>query len=205
LDRIPRSFYEATAPVVARKVLGKVLVRKVSGERLSGRIVETEAYRGSKDPASHAFRGLTRRNAVMFGEGGHAYVYLSYGLNHCLNLTCEPKGRAAAVLVRALEPLEGIDSMMAIRQVSDVYQLASGPGKLTQALRIDGKFNGEDLVTSRRLFIEEGDVVRGVSSGPRVGITRGAEYSWRFFVRGNKFVSKGRPTSPQHTSHNYDS
>jgi DNA-3-methyladenine glycosylase len=182
---------------VARKVLGKTLVRVVGGRRLSGTIVEVEAYRGPKDPASHAFRGRTARNEVMFGEPGRAYVYFSYGFHQCLNLTCEPYGTPAAVLVRALEPLEGIDEMERNRGTSLLHELASGPGKLTQALAITADFNGEDLTTSDRLFLEEGREVVSVGTSSRIGITRGMERRWRFFVKGNEFVSRKRPSTAQ--------
>jgi DNA-3-methyladenine glycosylase len=184
-------------------VLGKVLVRVAGGERLSGRIVEAEAYRGHADPASHAYKGMTRRNEVMFGEPGHAYVYFTYGNHFCLNLTCEPKETPAAVLVRAIEPLEGAEQMKRNRAVEETEELTNGPGKLTKALTIDGGLNGEDLVTSERLFLEEGEGPRKVGTSARVGITDGAEHRWRFFVEGSRFVSKGRPAKPHPRTHNY--
>jgi len=195
LPRLTREFYNAPSPVVARRVLGKRLVRVVRGRRLAGLIVETEAYRNSDDPASHAFRGPTKRNSVMFGEPGHAYVYLSYGLNQCLNLTCEPAGVAAAVLVRALQPAEGIGEMMSRRGTDRIEDLASGPGKLTEALGIGPGFNGEDLVRSGRLFLEQMEPIRDPGTSSRVGITAGTEQAWRFYARGNRFVSRGRPAA----------
>ncbi len=201
MTRLARRFFEGYTPKVARDLLGAVLVRVVDGERLSGIIVETEAYRGARDPASHAYRGRTKRNAVMFGEGGHAYVYFSYGFHWCLNLTTEPSGRAGAVLVRAVEPIEGLEKMLRNRSLNSEEHATDGPGKLTQALAIDSMFNGEDLVTSDRLFLEEGKKVEGTGSSSRVGIHQGVEFRWRFFVEGNGFVSKARP-SALHRTHN---
>ncbi len=205
LTRFDRRFYGASSPYVARRVLGKVLVRVVDGKRMSGAIVESEAYRGSEDPASHAYRGRTRRNEVMFGEPGHAYVYFTYGAHFCLNLTCEPAGVPAAVLIRAIEPLEGIEDMKRNRGREEVEGLTDGPGKLTKALRIDKKLNGEDLVTSDRLFVEEGRIPLSVGASARVGISNGTEHRWRFFVRGNKFVSRGAPSASRPRIHNYRS
>ena len=194
MPRVPREFYEAPAPLVARRVLGKVLVRVVGDARMAGIIVETEAYRGTGDPASHAFRGRTPRSSVMFGEPGHAYVYFSYGSHYCLNLTAEPSGSPAAVLVRAIEPVEGVSIMRRNRRVEEMKNLASGPGKLTEALAIDGDLNGEDLVTSARLFLEDGPPPSAVLSSPRVGVSSGAGRRWRFFVARSTFVS-GRRTA----------
>jgi DNA-3-methyladenine glycosylase len=201
MTRLTRRFFDEYTPSVAKALLGTVLVRVVDGERLSGTIVETEAYRGARDPASHAYGGRTKRNAVMLGEGGHAYVYFSYGFHWCLNLTTEPAGRAGAVLVRAVEPIEGLEQMLRNRNLDSDEHVADGPGKLTQALRIDSTLNGEDLVTSDRLFVEEGRKVEETGSSSRVGIRQGVAFRWRFFVKGNRFVSKARP-STLHTTHN---
>ncbi len=194
MARLTRRFFEGHTPKVARALLGCQLVRIVDGARISGRIVETEAYRGAGDPASHAYRGRTRRNALMFGEAGHAYLYFSYGFHWCLNLTTEPRGRAGAVLIRAIEPVEGLERMMMNRQAESVAHVADGPGKLTRALGIDGRLNGEDVVTSGRLFVEEGKKVRRVGLSSRVGISEGTKRKWRFYVKGNRFVSKGKPS-----------
>jgi DNA-3-methyladenine glycosylase len=194
LARLRRDFFEEDAPQVGNKVIGMLLVRVVDRKRLSGAIVEAEAYRGAKDPASHAYRRKTGRNEVMFGEPGRAYVYFTYGNHFCLNLTCEPAGVPAAVLVRAIEPREGIEEMKERRGVQKVEDVASGPGKLTKALAIGRDLNGEDLVTSDRLFVEEGERPRRVRSSSRIGISSGTEYMWRFFVEGSPFVSRGRPS-----------
>ena len=128
----------------------------------------------------------------MFGEPGHAYVYFSYGSHYCLNLTAEPSGSPAAVLVRALEPAEGVSIMRRNRRVEEMKNLASGPGKLTMALAVDGDLNGEDLVTSARLFLEDGPPPGAVLSSPRVGVSSGAARRWRFFAARSTFVSGGR-------------
>jgi len=192
--RVGRRFYERYTPTVARELLGCILVRVIYGVSLSGRIVETEAYRGSRDQASHAYRGRTKRNEVMFGQPGHAYVYFTMGAHFCLNLTTEQEGAPAAVLLRALEPLEGIPVMARNRGVSDIRRVASGPGNLTKALSIDWRLNGEDVVTSGNLFLQKGDEAKDVGVSTRVGISSGKSAKWRFFVKGNPFVSKGRPS-----------
>ena len=175
-------------------MLGARLVRIERGVRLSGTIVETEAYRGSRDPASHAYRGRTRRNEVMFGPAGHAYVYCTLGAHFSLNVTTEGQGTAGAVLVRAIQPVEGIERMKANRGVREASRVASGPGNLTKALGIDRSLNGEDFITSRRLFVEKGPGIGKVGASSRVGISSGTAFKWRFFAEGNPFVSRGRPS-----------
>jgi DNA-3-methyladenine glycosylase len=192
--RISRGFFERYTPKVARGLLGCRLVRVLDGEWLSGVIVETEAYRGAVDPASHAYRGMTKRNGVMFGPAGRAYVYFTMGMHHCLNITTEPEGTAAAVLVRAIEPREGIETMKRNRQTDDMTRLAAGPGNLTKALGIDLSLNGEDLLTSGVLFLERGKTIRRVGVSTRVGVSAGASFRWRFFEKDTPFVSRGRPS-----------
>ena len=188
--RLDREFYCRDPIRVARECLGKLLVH---GET-AGRIVEVEAYLGVDDQAAHASRGLTKRTQVLFGPPGHAYVYFIYGMYECLNFVVEPAGRAGCVLIRALEPLTGIEPMQlrrpAARRIED---LASGPGKLTRALGITRKLNGSDLVSGplevRALATEPPlDIV----VTPRIGITRCADWPLRFLIRGNRFVS-GKP------------
>jgi DNA-3-methyladenine glycosylase len=195
MTRLGREFFDRYTPEVARGILGCRLVRVWRGRRLSGTIVETEAYRGKGDPASHAYPGRTARNAVMFGEAGHAYVYFSYGFHNCLNVTTEPRGVPGAVLLRALEPIEGRSQMALRKGVEDDRRIADGPGKLTRALRIDRSFNGEDLVNSRRLFIEAGASKVRVRRTQRIGISRGTERRWRFYVEGSRFVSRGKTST----------
>ena len=195
MTRLPRSFFGRYTPLVARQLLGATLVRTVGSERLSGVVVETEAYRGSRDPASHAYRGKTKRNEVMFGPSGHAYVYFTMGAHYCLNVTTEGEGVAGAVLVRAIQPVEGVDEMKRRRRVEEVGRLATGPGNLTRALGVDLGLNGEDMVTSDRLFLERGRTVTRIGTSARVGVSKGMSLRWRFYALGNPFVSRGRPAS----------
>ncbi len=197
MPRLGRRFFERYTPDVAKGLLGSLLVRVVESERLSGRVVETEAYRGADDPASHAYRGLTARNRVMFGEGGRAYIYFSYGNHWCLNVTTETRGHAGAVLIRAIEPVEGVASMRERRSTRHDHHLADGPGKLTRALGVDGSLNGEDMVTSERLFFESGHLQGTVGTSTRVGVSRGTGLGWRFFIQGSEFVSRRRPSLPR--------
>ncbi len=189
---VPRRFYERDVVKVARELLGKLLVREIEGKLLIGKIVEVEAYRGKDDPASHAYRGRTERNKVMFGKPGFAYVYLAYGVNWCLNVTAEPEGEPAAVLIRAVEPLEGLEEMMANRGVRNVRNLTNGPGKLTKAFKINGSFNGWDMTKGELLYIaypvREENFQIGVSA--RIGIKVGLDKPWRFFIKGSPFVSR---------------
>lgn len=190
MDRLGRSFYSRYTLDVARELLGCVLVRRVGRSVLSGRIVEAEAYRGTDDPASHSYRRATKRSAVMFGEAGHVYMFFSYGNHWCLNFTAEKPGEPGGILIRALEPMEGVEKMMRNRGVSELQRLANGPGNLAQALEIDGGFNGEDLVTSKRIYVVDKEGVVPVKASARIGISKAKELPWRFFVEGSPFVSK---------------
>lgn len=184
LRRLPRRFYARDALVVARDLLGRSLVYEAPAGTVSGRIVEVEAYRGGLDPASHAFRGRTARNAVMFGPPGHLYVYFSYGMHHCANVVCEAEGSPGAVLLRAVEPTAGLALMAARRGTADVSLLARGPGRLGEAFGLDLACNGHDLV-SGPVWIGGSPVLRGpVAASPRIGISRAAEEPWRFYEEG---------------------
>ena len=190
MRRLGRSFFARYTPEVAQDLLGCLLVRRIGRKTVSGRIVEVEAYRGSDDPASHSYRGVTKRSAIMFGEAGHVYVFFSYGNHWCLNFTTEAEGEPGAVLIRALEPVEGVEQMAENRGVPEVVRLTNGPGNLTKAFSIDGGFNGADLVRSKRLFVlGPGEPVR-VRASARIGISKGREHQWRFSIEGNPFVSK---------------
>ncbi|HEY6283804.1 MAG TPA: DNA-3-methyladenine glycosylase [Nitrososphaerales archaeon] len=193
--RLRRPFFERYTPLVARGLLGCRLVRVLDDQRVAGFVVETEAYRGQRDPASHAFRGRTKRNEVMFGRAGHAYVYFTMGAHFCLNITTEHKETPAAVLIRAIEPVEGIGAMMRNRGLDDLNRLADGPGKLAKALGIDRDLDGEDIVRSTRLFLERGTKPKEILASSRVGISAGKSFKWRFFVQGSQFVSKAKPSA----------
>jgi DNA-3-methyladenine glycosylase len=195
MSRLSRDFFARDTLVVARALLGQRLVRVLGGRRLSGRIVEVEAYVGEEDAASHARPGRTRRNAPMYGPPGHAYVYLIYGMYHCFNVVTECEGFPAAILIRGLEPLEGLEVMRERRGGRPDDQLTSGPGRLCEALFIDRQFDGVDLCSpTAHLFLEEGEPVSddGVATGPRINV-RGNESAlnapWRFYVQGNRHVS----------------
>ena len=191
-----RSFYLEQPDAVARKLLGKLVIRRIDGHRVTGRIVELEAYLGLDDPASHSYIGETARNAVLFGPPGFAYVYFIYGMYYCLNVSCQPKGHAGGILIRALEPVEGLDIMARLRKLPPTASprlLTSGPGRLCQALDITrAAHNGLD-VTSRASVLQilddgfEPDMIR---STPRIGISKAIEHPLRFVIEGNAFLSK---------------
>jgi DNA-3-methyladenine glycosylase len=196
--RLARSFYARSALRVGPELLGGVLVRTLAdGTRLAARIVETEAYLPG-DPASHAFRGMTRRNEVMFGPPGRLYVYFTYGNHWMMNAVTGRAGQGTAVLLRAAEPLDGLERMAANRGREDPRDLCSGPGKLAKAFGVTGAQNGLDLVRGSDMHILEGRPVprSRVSRTTRVGVTLGAERRWRFIVTGDPFVSRGRPSGP---------
>lgn len=188
-----RKFFAQPADQLAPQLLNKVLF--CNG--VSGRIVEVEAYDGGNDPASHAFRGMTPRNEVMFGPPGHLYVYFTYGMHFCANVVCGTDGVASAVLLRALSPLTGIDEMYARRGRVRETHLASGPGRLCQALGIDRTHNGADL-TNRAGAIKVIDDGAGPPEGlgisTRVGIRVATDRMWRWWVAGDSHVSKGKPS-----------
>ena len=185
---LPRGFYERHAIDVARDLLGKVLVHGPT----AGRIVETEAYPGGDDLASHSSRGITPRTRVIFGPPGHAYVYFIYGMYQCLNLVCEPDGQAGCVLLRALEPLDGIETMHARRPAArKVEDLASGPGKLTLAMAVTLQHNGADvtrgsLVVREPLRKERFEIL----TTRRIGISQCVDAPLRFVIAGNRSASK---------------
>lgn len=198
LTPLPRAFYDRDTVQVARELLGALLVRELEGHVLIGRIVETEAYVGLDDKASHASVGRTERNKVMFGPPGYAYVYVIYGVHHCLNVVTEREGFPAAVLIRALEPLKGVNIMRERRGGRSDIELTNGPGKLCQALGIDLRLYGHDLTQGTALWIARGHAVDedAIVQGPRVGVRgdqRALTMPWRFAIRGHPYVSKPRP------------
>ncbi len=189
---LARNFFERPTVDVARDLLGQVLVSETPQGRTAGRIVETEAYLGVDDPASHAARLRSGRVEAMWGEPGIAYVYRSYGIHAMLNVVTEPIGATGAVLIRALEPLTGIDLMRIRRGLDEDRLLCSGPGRLCQALGIGLDLHGIDLVTSDRLWTAPGESPRNVSTSGRIGISRGQEHPWRFWTTGSPHVSAHR-------------
>ncbi len=184
-------FYARSALDVAPDLLNKVLV---APDGRAGRIVEVEAYRGEDDPGSHGFRGPTKRNATMFGPPGHLYVYFTYGMHWCANVVAETDGVAAAVLLRALTPLEGLEAMYAGRgpAARTESDLCSGPAKLTQALGIDGALDGADLVSGDRgvTIVDDDQPPPTPAVTTRIGLTRGAELPWRFYIEGTADISR---------------
>lgn len=188
---LPRDFYARDTVKVAKGLLGKNLVRVRSKNRMEGRIVEVEAYRGLDDPASHAFRGPTPRSAPMFGEPGHAYIYFTYGNHYCLNITTQEVGTPGAVLIRAIQPLEGLREMRRLRPNVLDSNLTNGPGKLTKALGIAKSLNEIDMTKRGELFVTESDETAfDVAKSARVGISQGRDRLWRFYVAGSSYVSK---------------
>lgn len=196
---LARDFYDRDVVTVARELLGKLLVRRVGGSPAVGRIVETEAYLGLNDPASHCYRGLTRRNASMFGPPGHAYVYAIHS-RWCMNAVAEPEGKPSGILIRSLEPLWGIRAMQRRRGVEALRDLARGPARLCEALAIDRALDGHDLTRGRGLWIA------GASSlelpplemivTPRIGVTSAHDLPLRFAAAGNPFVSGRKASTP---------
>jgi DNA-3-methyladenine glycosylase len=200
MARFVREFLAHDTLAVARGLLGARLVRMLDGQRLSGVIVECEAYIGQDDTACHASRGRTRRNEVMFGPPGHAYVYFTYGMHWMLNVVTEAEGFPAAVLLRAIQPVEGIETMRALRHAQGNLraerELTGGPARLSQALAIDKTLNGADLVAGDSLWLEPDVSVPEdkVGRGPRIGVQSAAERDRlaprRFWVRDNRYVSR---------------
>ena len=197
---VPRPIARSELPIdtaaLARYLIGKVLVRELPEGLASGRIVETEAY-GIGDAAGHAYRGMTPRNRSLFLEPGRAYVYLAYGVYSMLNVSSEAPGIGAGVLIRALEPLEGMAIMQANRGVESLRDLARGPGRLAAALAIDRGLDGIDLCAGGPLWLgSDGRAPGAIGQSTRIGITRAADSPLRFYVRGNAFVSGPRALNP---------
>lgn len=194
---LPRHFYLRHPVLVAPELLNKLLARD---DGRAGRIVEVEAYAGSEDPAAHSYRGQTARNATMFGEGGHLYVYFTYGMHWCANAVCGPQGQGWGVLLRAIEPVTGLELMRDARGCpARDRDLASGPGRLGQAMGITKALDGADLVTGDRGVRIMSDGMTpppGAIVGPRVGIRHAADNPWRWYLPENAHVSRGRGGTP---------
>ena len=186
LRPLPRRFYARGPVEVARDLIGRLLVRATGGETMVGRIVEVEAY-ARDDPASHSFRGETRRNVTMFGPPGYAYVYVSHGIHHCMNVTT---GGANAVLLRALEPIRGSEEMARRRGVAEERLLCAGPGRLCQAMGITLAEDGQDVTRRGGLWLAAGEPVTAIATTARIGITAAAEVPWRFVEEGTPFASR---------------
>ena len=180
---LSRKFYINDTKQVAKDLLGKELVRKVGRYVLSGIITETEAYKGKNDPASHAARKKTERNKIMFGEVGHAYVYFTYGMHYCFNVVAKKENdESGAVLVRAIQPQQGIKQMIKNRRTDVISNLANGPGKLTQAMQITLKQYNLDLTRNASLFIIDGKKPTKIIAKPRIGINQGIDKLWNFSI-----------------------
>ena len=192
--KLQKDFYLRSSIIVAKELLGKILIRKKGKKIYSGIIVETEAYTGRNDPAAHSFGGMTKRNEVMFNEGGVCYVYFTYGSHYCVNVVTGAKDTPHAVLIRGVEPLDGISYMMKNRNTDNTYNLTNGPGKLTKAMEIDFSLNGESLEDDK-IFIAESAESTGknknkIIKSKRIGITKNPDKLWRFYVDNNPFVSR---------------
>ncbi len=193
--KLAKSFFiRENVTVIARQLLGKVLVSNINNQITSGMIVEVEAY-SWKERGSHAFKGMTKRNEVMFDTGGYAYVYLCYGVHEMFNVVTNEKGKADAILIRALEPLFGIETMLNRMNTDSPIRITSGPGKLARAMAIDRKLNGEDLMMNKIWIEDQGIKIERseIVSSARIGIDYAGEDAllpWRFTIKGNKWMSK---------------
>lgn len=194
---LPRKFYTRPVLTVAEELLGKMLVKNEGKNLLAGRIVEVEAYDGKIDEASHSFKGITKRNEVMFNEGGYLYVYFTYGAHFCCNVVAGKKNYGAAVLIRAVEPVTGIDVMIKrrfgrkLKNGNEIFNLTSGPGKVCKAFGINREHSGIDLTDNFIFIMNEPKINKskmGVSK--RVGISKSVDLPWRFFEKGNPFLSR---------------
>ncbi len=187
--KLQRSFYLRPTLTVAKDLLGRYFVRILPEGKLVGKIVEVEAYLPG-DVASHSYRGMTKRNEIMFKQGGHLYVYFTYGMHFCANVVTEKEGVGAAVLLRGIEPLQGVEVMEKNRGLTG-YNLTNGPAKICQAFSLGRKENGTDL-TEDEIYITQGEKVLAnrIAATSRVGITNGLDKQWRFFIKDNPWVSK---------------
>ncbi|MEO8663885.1 MAG: DNA-3-methyladenine glycosylase [Ignavibacteria bacterium] len=190
---LSRKFYLRDSVTVSKELLGKVIVRRAGKKILAAKIVETEAYFGDHDPASHAYQKITPRNRVMYEQGGLVYVYFIYGNYYCFNVVCDKKGLGNASLIRAVEPVEGIEIMKKLRgDVKNIHELTNGPAKLCMAMDIDKKLYGNDLTKSGSVFIskpltkEKPEII----TTKRIGLNVGIDFPYRFFIKDNPFVTK---------------
>lgn len=192
---IPRAFYERDTLTVARELLGQILVRRTDAGVCRGIIVETEGYLGEMDDAAHSYKGRSERVRVQYGPAGMAYIYMIYGMYNCLNITTGPLGVPEAVLIRALEPVSGIELMKAQRRSDKLNHLCSGPGKLCMAMCIDRSLYGEDLCQEGPLYLEYGETPAETAASRRIGIDYAVicrDRPWRFTITGNPYISVPR-------------
>ncbi|MCU0413677.1 MAG: DNA-3-methyladenine glycosylase [Ignavibacteriaceae bacterium] len=197
IKKLKKSFYRKEVVVVARELLGKVLVKSNGKENLAGKIVEVEAYHGDIDEAAHSYGGITERNEIMFEAGGYLYVYFTYGAHHCCNVVTGKKGQGTAVLIRAVEPVFGLERMIKnrfgrkLKNEKEIFNLTSGPGKVCQAFKLDRSHSGTDL-TGDKIFILDGVKIKSKDIGisKRIGITRSVDLPWRFFIKDNPYLSR---------------
>jgi DNA-3-methyladenine glycosylase len=189
--KLSKKFYTRGAVTVAKELIGKIIIYNNNGSSLSGIIVETEAYTGRNDPASHSYIGKTKRNEIMFEAGGKAYVYFTYGNHYCFNVVTGKKNHGNAVLIRAVQPLEGIDLMIKNRGTEVIYNMTNGPGKFTKAFGIRKELYGADL-TGNIIFLAEPGRKNIIKKGrsKRIGITKNTEKLYRFFMKDNPYVSR---------------
>jgi DNA-3-methyladenine glycosylase len=197
IKKLPRSFYTRNLLIVAKELLGKIIVKNDDGKIISGRIVEVEAYDGSIDEAAHTFSGKTQRNEVMFKEGGYLYVYFTYGNHFCSNVVTGKEGRGTAVLIRAVEPLDGIDIMVKNRykrvllNEKEKYNLTSGPGKICSAFGIERKHYGLDLTGNEIYLLNQPKIAAyKIVITKRIGIKKSVDLPWRFYIKDNPYVSR---------------
>jgi len=197
IKKLKKSFYRRELLVVARDLLGKVIVKADENKILAGKIVEVEAYHGDFDEAAHSYGGITKRNEIMFEAGGYLYVYFTYGAHHCCNVVTGRKGQGTAVLIRAVEPVSGIDKIIRnrfgrkLRNNKEIFNLTSGPGKVCKAFRIDRMHSGSDL-TGKEIFILDAEKIKSKDVGvsKRIGITRSVDLRWRFYIKNNQYLSR---------------
>lgn len=195
--KLTKTFYQRELLRVAKDLLGKIIVKYDNDFILAGKIVEVEAYHGDIDEAAHSYGGMTKRTEIMFEEGGYLYVYFTYGAHHCCNVVTGKKGQGTAVLVRAVEPVSGIDSMIKnrfrrkLKNEKEISNLTSGPGKVCQAFGIDRSHSGIDL-TGGKIFILENTRIpnKEIGVSKRIGITKSKELPWRFFIKDNPYLSR---------------
>lgn len=195
--KLKKSFYRRELISLARDLLGKMLVKSNGREFLAGKIVEVEAYDGDLDEAAHSYGGITKRNEIMFEAGGYLYVYFTYGAHHCCNVVTGKKGQGTAVLIRAVEPVLGLERLIKnrfgrkLKNGKELLNLTSGPGKICAAFRIERKHSGTDLM-GKEIFILDGEKIKSKDIGvsKRIGITRSVDLPWRFFIKNNPYLSR---------------